>query len=599
MPRHANFQVDPRLAMLLGETYRSSEQAIKELVDNAWDADANNVWITLPDPITLDTVRVRDDGTGMTEREVQSEYLKIARDRRATKGERTLAHHRLVKGRKGIGKFAGLIVADQMDLETRARGQLTKLTIRKDELVEGVGDLEKLPLAVESAPCQEDEHGTEIALSRLDQKLNFPDAERLKQLLVLEYGREDGFAIFVGATRVGIEDVPGIAYTAESDLPGIGAVILRLRIGEDQRSGKQSGIAIRVGGKIVGKPSFFGLESVEEIPRKLLRRVYGEVEADGLADDVTADWGGIIENSKGYAALVDYVQHVVKSQLHETFQREMNLAKARVQQDINRRLARMPEYRREFAHRAIERIMQKFYDEPEDRIRPIISVVLDALERDEYRQVLERIHEARTGDVALFAEALRDFGLVELGLIAQQSRYRLRLLDELDVLIFNPETTEQSVHTALAANLWILGPDFALMSSNRTLATIVRQYTDGHFTGKRATKRPDLLLLSALGQRYTLIEFKRPSHTIERQDVSQAEQYRDGLINKFQLIELWVIGKDFDPLLLLNINENVKLESYAHLINRARQELSWLLSELAGAGTESNKAELTEARKPE
>ena len=40
MTQAAHFRVDPRLASLLGESYRSTEQAIKELIDNAWDADA-------------------------------------------------------------------------------------------------------------------------------------------------------------------------------------------------------------------------------------------------------------------------------------------------------------------------------------------------------------------------------------------------------------------------------------------------------------------------------------------------------------------------------------------------------------------------------
>lgn len=78
-----------------------------ELVDNAWDADAPNVWITLPDPMTLDPITVRDDGAGMTERELRQEYLRVARDRRASKGERTPGKHRLVKGRKGIGNSRG------------------------------------------------------------------------------------------------------------------------------------------------------------------------------------------------------------------------------------------------------------------------------------------------------------------------------------------------------------------------------------------------------------------------------------------------------------------------------------------------------------
>ena len=46
------FQVDSRLATLLSQEYRSTERALKELVDNAWDADADQVSIQLPKPLT-------------------------------------------------------------------------------------------------------------------------------------------------------------------------------------------------------------------------------------------------------------------------------------------------------------------------------------------------------------------------------------------------------------------------------------------------------------------------------------------------------------------------------------------------------------------
>src|SRR5258708_4412934 len=134
MARGANFKVDPKLAHLLGEGYRSTEQAIKELVDNAWDAEAGSVWITLPATMTSDPIEVRDDGSGMTEPEVRNEYLKIASDRRSRKGDRTPNMHRIVKGRKGIGKFAGLMVANIMEVETATRGKLTRLSIAKQTL---------------------------------------------------------------------------------------------------------------------------------------------------------------------------------------------------------------------------------------------------------------------------------------------------------------------------------------------------------------------------------------------------------------------------------------------------------------------------------
>lgn len=85
----ANFKVDTRLTSLLGENYRSTEVALKELIDNSWDADAENVWVTLPEPFTNDPIIIKDDGSGMTDREVRNEYLFIANSRTSRKGDRT------------------------------------------------------------------------------------------------------------------------------------------------------------------------------------------------------------------------------------------------------------------------------------------------------------------------------------------------------------------------------------------------------------------------------------------------------------------------------------------------------------------------------
>lgn len=66
MVRHARFQVDSRLAKLLSQEYTSSERALKELVDNAWDADAEEVRIALPSPMSQEPIVIADNGTGMT-----------------------------------------------------------------------------------------------------------------------------------------------------------------------------------------------------------------------------------------------------------------------------------------------------------------------------------------------------------------------------------------------------------------------------------------------------------------------------------------------------------------------------------------------------
>ena len=50
----ARFLVNSRLASLLSQEYSSTEKALKELVDNAWDADADHVSVSLPAAVSND-----------------------------------------------------------------------------------------------------------------------------------------------------------------------------------------------------------------------------------------------------------------------------------------------------------------------------------------------------------------------------------------------------------------------------------------------------------------------------------------------------------------------------------------------------------------
>ena len=575
----AFFKVDPRLAALLGETYRSSELAIKELVDNSWDADADNVWITLPAVVSGEPIVVRDNGSGMTEQEVRSEYLSVARDRTSTKGEFTSHYKRSVKGRRGIGKFAGLMIADHMTLQTCARGRSTRLEIPRNALATAARDLEKVPLPIRSVECEKLAKGTTISLDNLNQRLTFPDEERLKELLVLEYGREEHFAIWVNDGQVTVDDIPGQQYQYETVLPYAGPVRLFFKVSPERKPLRHHGIAIRVGSKIVGRPRLFGLDDDPDVPKSTLKRLYGEVIADKLIDEVTADWAAIVENSKGYAELEAFVRPLLKEQLQRTFRQEFAAQHARVQREINRRLSQLPENRRQYAKKAIERIMQQFYGEKEERIQSIVNVVLDALEHDEYWQVLREIERTSKSEVQLFAESLGNFGLVEMALIGRQAQSRLRFLEFLDNLAANASTREREMHTAFENNLWILGSDFSLLNSNATLKRILHEQVGVLFNGPSSSTRPDLLLLSGFDSRHVLVEFKRPSHIITRDDQLQAEKYRDKLA-QFRPMDIVLVGKDHDPAIRADRPPYIRLVSYAAAINKARMELDWLLKEL-------------------
>ena len=286
---------------------------------------------------------------------------------------------------------------------------------------------------------------------------------------------------------------------------------------------------LKTGGKVIGRPMYFLASTSEEIPSKLAKRVYGEVEVDALEDHVTADWGAVFENSKALQEVKQWVHDRAREELYAIYKREIDLQRARLQREINRRLERLPEHRRAFAEAALNRVLQKFYGEREDRIATVANVMLDAMERDEYWAVLQKINDARHADVSTFADALEQFGLLELALIAERARHRMSYLDNLDSLAANADTLEKDIHRAIEKSLWVFGTRCALMSSNATLKRVVGDYCDTTYAGERGAHRPDLLLATDAGDRYLLIEFKRPSHSVDRADEAQVRTYRDEL----------------------------------------------------------------------
>lgn len=395
-----------------------------------------------------------------------------------------------------------------------------------------------------------------------------------------------GWVITVNGEKLCLEDLPGEHFTQEESLSEAGTIRLNFKISDGSKPLKHAGIAIRVGGKIVGKPSFFGLEDDPEIPPKLLKNVYGEVEADGLedSDSVTADWGDVIENSKAFQALKPVVQTHIKNAIEKVFKREVALQRARLQHQIDVRLAQIPEHRRRFAQIALDKVMRRFFRESEDKVEIVVSVVLDAFEKDEYWQVLKQIEESRDSDIETFVSALEDFGLLDMALMANQAQSRLKLLDSLEELIRNPDTREIAVHKVIEKNLWVLGYEYSLIASNKTTARTIEEYTQTNFVGERAAKRPDLFLAQNLRGNYLLIEFKRPSKAITRGDQNQAAEYRDDLEPKFGQIDILLLGKSRDSTALIqNDPPRMKVYGYEALISSARTQLDWLLKELGAA----------------
>ncbi len=114
--------VDVRILELLGPNlYTNIYYVLAELIANAYDADAKNVYIIS----NKDDIRVEDDGHGMSyEAGDIKKYLNVAAVSRSTEDESlTKSGTRRKMGRKGVGKLAALSVSENVDVLTIAQGE--------------------------------------------------------------------------------------------------------------------------------------------------------------------------------------------------------------------------------------------------------------------------------------------------------------------------------------------------------------------------------------------------------------------------------------------------------------------------------------------
>jgi len=583
--KNAHFKIDTRLATILAENYKSSEVALKELIDNAWDAFATEVYITIPDFYIYndEIITIKDNGIGMSEKQVREEYLLVARDK--TKSGKTKEYKRIkrrIKGRKGIGKFAGLITANLMTIKTKSilSEKVVNLEINKKVLENSAKDLEKidLPIVINK---NKDSSGTEIILSDLLDTLFAPSSEKLAQILFLEYGHQDNFKIYINNKILDTENIPGETTEIERDIPEIGKVKLKFTLANKKT--KLFGISIRINGKIISEPTLFDLDNNDDIPISLIKRIYGTVEADGLLPFVS-NFGVILENSIAYQNLKDFCTSEITKKINEVYKRELNIAKARRQKEINKALEKLPEHKRKFAERALNKVLEKFYNESQKKFETIVNFVLNSIEKDEYWEVLKNIDIAKNKDIHIFAEALSEFGLLEIVLISNQARNRLKYIQDLNILVDNKKTTEETIHKAIENSMWLFGIEYSLMSSNVSNNTIIQKYFKEKFKGKRKSKRPDLLLTNRFDDKYLLIEFKNPTLKVGRDALNQALKYRDDL-NKWiprENTDIIVIGGFKDKSLpSKNESERTTLMSYNGLFTKAESQLKWLIKELS------------------
>ena len=308
------FTVDSALLSELGEKLVESPHiALVELVKNAYDADATSVQVKIiPRSSTGPEIHVVDNGSGMTFRDVQAYWMRIATTHKVDE-QLSPRYGRPRTGSKGIGRFSCRRLGTQLEMTTTSSGkggfETTSISLNWQDFSPGK-DVTEIECHGKRKNLKHADAGTQLLISghQRDEwtKRGYDFLKR--QLAVLVANR--------GSRRRGFEPDPGFNISLQA--PGFDEEISDLREkllgagwGDIEIKVTKRGKAtcrlraLRVGEKVVTYPQTMprlaGVTArigVMAIAREEMRNK--EVLSMGNLRRIRDDWGGVYIRYRGF-----------------------------------------------------------------------------------------------------------------------------------------------------------------------------------------------------------------------------------------------------------------------------------------------------------
>ncbi len=288
--------VDKSHLITIGERlYSESIELIRELVNNAYDADATEVEIRMTDQM----IEVQDNGTGM-DLEGLRQYFNIGSPEKLSKG-RSPKFQRDLIGQFGIGKFASLSACECFEVYTQKGDFAARVIFDKKEWERKEGEWE-LPLQrLTPDPARGD--GTTVTLLKLTR--DFDPEEVIRRIVEGTPIKAPNFNVRLNGLRITPRSLSGqrIPFLEGTEFgPVHGEIVI---LPSSSASPSELGIEVKVK-QVTVKRELFGLEH----RGKIVSRIRGEVYADFLP--VTTDRSGFIIDSPQYQAFQKVMEKVIR-----------------------------------------------------------------------------------------------------------------------------------------------------------------------------------------------------------------------------------------------------------------------------------------------
>lgn len=559
---------------LLNGLVRNPLTGLRELIWNAFDADAENVIVAVEQsPLGgWDAITITDDGTGMNEISANASFSKVGDSWKAPLNSFTMIKRRPMHGRHGRGRYAAFSLGEYVtwtsttdessfskSIEVQGdRSNLTSIELREIER----GELQRgtsVRISGLTAECKRD----------LDKKQFFRN--ELISSFALHLDRYEDFSITIAGE---VLDPKSVQLSKES-----------FSISNPEGTTGEIDLTI-IEWEIANVERRLYLVSddgsiIDEIPPG--------IQAPGAEFTAYLSWSGfasgqplIMEDDE--ETLAGKVVQAAKNKLRE----HMSLAmRRREKETIDKwRLEGVYPYAddprsesEKTARSAFNVVAQAFSRTVETSKSPDLKKMALGLLKEAFEQgpesVLPLLHsvaklpKTRVDELSELLERTELASLISAGRMVGD---RLDFIQALNALVFDKLSRKHTkerrqLHRILAQETWIFGEEWSLTGDDVRLTEVLKNHLtklgqDTELASERPVLRedgrdgiPDLVLGRKMrtaknSYEQLVVELKRPGHTLEDQDVMQIRSYASAIKNDPRFDqqnvswEFWLIGTD-------------------------------------------------------
>lgn len=550
--------------------YSSTPAALTELVANAWDADANEVHITIDK--SNRSIIIEDDGHGMNAASIKNKFLNVgySRRRQSINKNKSDSGNRRVMGRKGIGKLSMFALADLVKVTSQAEGE---------EIVGFVVDVPKLKrsLAGEGSPILAEftgkdfskGRGTRISLENILTGLN-TTASYLRIKLARRFsvlGDAYNFKVFLDDIEITKADrgfyehvqflwsfddaaqksiqkfTKNLASISNSDTPGapkvpciqkldslvtfgsdsfpvtgyVASVFLPKNLGSKEDSANI--FSVFANGRVFAENVLDEANSAKYYQNYLV----GEIHADFLDDDdvdrATASREAVKRDDPRYQALLGFIRTTLEGigDQWDEWRTELGLdPDDKGNSGVNEWLATLTDKRdQKTAKRLMTSIKNATIhsdDVKNDAAKKILyRGAIIGFEKLKLRKQLDRLTGVTDVLSAEFASIFSSLNDVEEAAYSEITKQRLEVIKKFKDIATDPVALEKVAQKYLFEHLWLLDPSWDRVTGRGEMEKTLTEYIkkrDPDSTGARL----DITYRASSG-RHIVVELKKPALT--------------------------------------------------------------------------------------